>query len=136
MPLYVVDRSADIDQAEADLRRTLFAIVGGARPVVTPQQVRQAVVSTFNVDDDALTLAATEPKDFINFLPGSATTDRVFNVGAPLHALGFSVFFRRWTRVVHGQATVLPAFVELELHGIPAHAWSKSIAQQLLGRSC
>jgi hypothetical protein len=93
MPLYVVDRSTDIDQAEADLRRTLFAIVGGARPVVTPQQVRQAVVSTFNVDDDSLTLAAAEPEDFINFLPDSATTDRVFNVGAPLHAPGFSVFF-------------------------------------------
>jgi hypothetical protein len=37
-PLCVMDRSADIDQAEADLRRALFMIVGGARPMVTPSK--------------------------------------------------------------------------------------------------
>jgi hypothetical protein len=91
-------------------------------------------VSTFNTD--ALTIAAAEPEDFIIFLPDSATTDRVFNTGKPLHAPGFSVFFWHWTRVAHGQAAALPAFVELELRGIPAHAWSKSTAQWLLGCSC
>jgi hypothetical protein len=37
-PLCVMDHSADIDQAEADLRRALFMIVGGARPMVTPSK--------------------------------------------------------------------------------------------------
>jgi hypothetical protein len=79
---------------------------------------------------------ASEPEDFVVFLPDSPSTDRVFNGGALLHAPGFSLFFRRWTRVAHGQVAALPTFVHVELWGIPAHAWSKSTAQQLLGLAC
>jgi hypothetical protein len=77
-----------------------------------------------------------EPEDFIVYLPDSVTTDRVFNGGPPFHAPGFSLFFRRWTRVAHGQAAVLPSFIQVELRGIPVHAWRKDTMQQLLGKAC
>jgi hypothetical protein len=54
----------------------------------------------------------------------------------PLHALGFSLFFKRWTRVAHAHAASLPGFVEVEFRGIPAHAWELSTAQHLLASSC
>jgi hypothetical protein len=132
-PFYVLDRSTDIDQAEANLRRALFVIVSGAYPVVTPQHVRLVIASNFNIGADTLTVVVTEPEDFIAFLPDCATADRVYNAGAAMHDPGFSVFFQRWTRVAHGLAATLPTFVELEIRGIPAHAWSKSTTQQLLG---
>jgi hypothetical protein len=134
-PLCVVDRSAAIDQAEVALRCALFASVGGACPLVTPDQVRQAVAQNFSLAVESLEVAATEPEDFIVFLPDIATADWVFNGGAPLQALGFPLFFRQWTRVARGEAATLPTFIQVELHGIPAHAWGRSTAQQLLGGS-
>jgi hypothetical protein len=134
-PLYVIDRSAAIDQAEAALRCALFASVGGAHPLVTPDQVRQAVAQNFNLVVESLEVVVVKPEDFIVFLPDIATTDQVFNGGAPLQALGFPLFFRRWTRVARCEAAALPTFIQVELHGIPAHAWERSTAQQLLGSS-
>jgi hypothetical protein len=79
---------------------------------------------------------ASELEDFLIFLPDGHSTDMVFNGEAPLHALGFTLFFHRWTRVAHGHASVLLSFIHVELRGIPAHAWSKSTMQQLLGPAC
>jgi hypothetical protein len=132
----VTDRSVEIDQAEARLHGALFATVGGARPLVTPQQVMQAIAASFNVTPDNMSVAASELEDFLIFLPDDHSTDRVFNGGAPFHALGFTLFFRCWTRVEHSQAFALPTFIHVELRDIPAHAWSKSTVQQLLGPAC
>jgi hypothetical protein len=132
--LCVIDCSSEVDQAESSFRCALFATVGGARPLTTAQQVRQAIASSLNVGLESLEVAVAEPEDFIIFLPDSVTTDRVFNGGSPLHAPGFSVFLRRWTRVAHGQAAVLPSFIQVELRGIPVHVWSKATTQQLLGK--
>jgi hypothetical protein len=93
-PFYILERSADIDQAKADLRWGLFVIISGARPVVTPQQVRLAIALNFNIGVDTLTVAVIELEDFIAFLPECATADRVYNTGAAMHSPGFSVFFR------------------------------------------
>jgi hypothetical protein len=42
-PLCVIDHSVAVDQVEADLRYALFASVGGARPLVSADQVWQAI---------------------------------------------------------------------------------------------
>jgi hypothetical protein len=101
--------------------------------VVSPQQVQHAILSSFNVAPDSLSVMPTEPEDFVVFLPNSSSTDRVFNGGAPLHGPGFTLFFRHWTKVEHGHTSVLALFVHIELRGIPVHAWSRTTTQQLLG---
>jgi hypothetical protein len=131
--LCVVDRSTAIDQAEADLRRTLFDSVSGARSSVTPDQVRQTITWSFTVALEVVVVAATKLEDFIVFLPDIATADQVFNGSALLQASGFLLFFRQWTRVAHAKVAALLALVQVELRGIPAHLWRRSTAQQLLG---
>jgi hypothetical protein len=49
--------------------------VGGARPVVTTDQVRQAITHSFNVTLEAMVVTIAEPEDFIVFLPNIATTN-------------------------------------------------------------
>jgi hypothetical protein len=100
-PLCILERTVEMDRAEADLWCALFTIVGGARPLITVEQVRQAVALSFNIGLDSLEVAVAEPEDFIVFLPDIVTTDMVFNGGGPFHAPGFSLFFRRWTRMAH-----------------------------------
>jgi hypothetical protein len=41
-----------------------------------------------------------------------------------------------WTRFLHSTAASLPYAVEVELCGIPAHAWEVSTAEQLLDEFC
>jgi hypothetical protein len=76
-----------IDQAEVAL---CCASVGGARPLVTPDQVRQAVAQNFSLVMESLEVAVVEPEDFIVFLPDIAMADRVFNGVAPLRAFPYS----------------------------------------------
>jgi hypothetical protein len=135
-PLCIIDRSAAVVQAEADLCCALFASVGGARPLISADQVRQAIAHSFNIALETMVVAATEPEDFIVFFPGVATANRVFNGGAPFQAPGFPLFSRRWTKVTHTESAVLLSFVQVELRGIPTHVWWRSTAQQLLGGGC
>jgi hypothetical protein len=40
----------------------------------------------------------------------------------PLHGPGFSLLFKRWTRLVQAVAASLPVLIYVKLQGIPAHA--------------
>jgi hypothetical protein len=95
-----------------------------------------AVARSFNIDPASLGVTVAAPKDFLLFLLDSATADMVFNGGAPLHGPGFSLFFKRWTRLANAEAVTLPVSIDVELRGIPAHAWERSTAQHILGGSC
>jgi hypothetical protein len=48
-PLCVIDRTASIDRAEADLRRALLVTVGGNRPTVSKFQVLEEGSRVFNI---------------------------------------------------------------------------------------
>jgi hypothetical protein len=110
--------------------------VGGTHNAVLPQQVLNVVATTFNVDPTSMVISLAALEDFLLRLPDGATIDRVFNGGSPMHGPSFSLFFKRWTGLAQEEATALPSFVEVELHGVPAHAWEISTAQLLLGSSC
>jgi hypothetical protein len=56
--------------------------------------------------------------------------------GSPLHTPTFSLFFKRWTRLARADTAVLIVPVELELWGIPAHAWGLSTVQRVLSSTC
>jgi hypothetical protein len=101
--------------------------------VVAPQQVVEAVARGFSIDENSMAISRTASEDFLLRLPSLATADRVFNDGAPFQGPGFTLFFKRWTRLVGAEAAALPVSVEVEFRGIPAHAWERSTAQQLLG---
>jgi hypothetical protein len=131
-PLCVVHRLQSFDQAEAALWSALFMSIGGARPTVLPQQVLDMVAASFNVEPSSMAISLATPEDFLLSMPDSATADMVFNDGSPLHGSGFSLFFKRWTRLAHAEAAVLPTFIQVGLRGISAHAWERSTTQQLL----
>jgi hypothetical protein len=135
-PLYVIARTSNVDQAEADLQRALFVTVGGSCPPVAAQQVLEVVARCFNVEPSRMAIMATAPEDFLLVLPDRATADRVLNGSSPLHEPSFPLFFKRWTRLANAAATALPGAVDVELRCVPAHAWEESMAQQLLGGSC
>jgi hypothetical protein len=62
--------------------------------------------------------------------------DRVFNRVLPLLAPGFSLHFKRWTRLAMASNCTLPTPVTVELRDLPAHALDKLKAQNVLSDSC
>jgi hypothetical protein len=132
----IINRSTTIDLAEAALRRSLLITIGGTRPVVTSVQVLEAVAASFSINLASLAISRAAPEDFLLTLPDTGAADRVLNGGAPLHGPGFFLLFKRWTKLALTEVVVLPVSVDVELRGIPAHAWEVSTTQQILGSLC
>lgn len=135
-PTCVIDRSARIEQVENNLRRALLVTVGGNRPVFATEKVLEEVARVFNFDMAAMTIMPAAPDDFLLVLPDCDVAETVFNRGQPLHGLGVSLYIKWWSQLPHADGASLPAVIDLELHGIPAHAWEMSMAQHLLNGSC
>jgi hypothetical protein len=57
-------------------------------------------------------------------------------VGLPFHGPGFTLYVKRWSRLTHANGASLPALIDAERLGIPAHAWEMATAQTLLNGSC
>lgn len=76
------------------------------------------------------------PEDFILFLPDERTASRVLNDGNIFRGPQFDLVFKRWTRCANAAATSLPTLINVEIRGIPAHAWSRSTTDFLLRDSC
>jgi hypothetical protein len=120
-----------LERAEADLGRALLITVDGVRLVVSAQQVLDEVARKFDVNPSSMEIMKAAPEDFL-LLSDLRAADRVFNRGLPLCGSGFTLFFKRWTRLALASGAILPSTVEVELRGVPAHAWEKTVAQQLL----
>jgi len=60
----------------------------------------------------------------------------VLNGGRALVTLDLRLHVMRWTRFLYSSANSLPAAVEIDLKGIPAHAWDYKTAQLLLSDHC
>jgi hypothetical protein len=120
--LRIVDRSMAMGRVEAELSCAVLITVGGSRHLLLEQQVLVEVERLFGIVSSSTVIVKAAPKDFILVLPDRGATDRVFNGGRPLAGPGFSLFFKRWTRLVLASASALPTSVNVELRGVPAHA--------------
>ncbi|KAG2657383.1 hypothetical protein PVAP13_1KG180000 [Panicum virgatum] len=116
-PRRIIDRSASIVQREEDLSKAL-------------------VVSVFGdcLDGSASAISATIAARFE--LQNEAAATRVFNGGRPIVTNSHRLHVRRWSRFINAKAASLPVAVEVELRGIPAHAWELATAEALLNDFC
>ena len=62
--------------------------------------------------------------------------ERVLNGVRPIISPSFRLHVMHWTRFLRSTAATLPFAVDVELRGIPAHAWEMATAEQLLNDFC
>jgi hypothetical protein len=127
-PLYIIDRSAAVNQAEAELRCALLVIIGGTHPAVAPLQVVQAMARGFNIDEISMAVSWTTLKDFLLRLLSLAVAERVFNDGMPFQGPRFTLFFKWWTRRGGGGAPGLHRGRVLRHPGPCLGAFHRSVA--------
>jgi len=135
-PRRIIDRSASIIQQEGDLARALVVSVFGDCLDGSANAVLATIAGRFELQTSQLIIRRFGPTSFLVILPDEESAMRVFNGGRPLIAPSHRLHVRRWTRFINSTAASLPFAVEMELRGIPAHAWNLATAESLLNDFC
>ena len=132
----VLESSAEMAREGAALRKALVVTIVGTRPEVLGAEIIDEVARSFDVEVGAMSIHQAMPEDFILLLPDENATSKVFNGGRIFRGPQFDLMFKRWTRCANASAASVPALVNVEIRGIPAHAWSRSTSNPLLRDSC
>jgi len=131
-----VPRSTELQQGEDHLvANDLTVLVLGTRPSFAPWQVRRFIQDNFAVPPKDFTLHRHWPEDFLVIFRSSVVMQQVLDA-PPLANPDMVLRFCRWSRLSMSEGESMRFRVLLEIRGIPAHAWSASTAQVILGDAC
>uniref|UniRef100_A0A453HV93 DUF4283 domain-containing protein n=1 Tax=Aegilops tauschii subsp. strangulata TaxID=200361 RepID=A0A453HV93_AEGTS len=123
----------------ADLERRLqFAMVtyaAGAHHDITPGFVFGALGAIVGIEREWISVHSYRPEDFLIIFGRQEHRNRVAKRPFVEHR-GVRLYFRQWNRQAQAVHAVFEFKVSLVLEGIPAHAWERGIAEDLLGSSC
>jgi hypothetical protein len=120
---------------ELNLRRALLVTVTSTKPEVVGSEVLEEVAHCFSIKLEDMTIQSAKPEDFLLFLPNEETAIRVLNGGKVLRGPQLSLVFKRWSRFSHASSSIMSNLVDVEIIGIPVHAWCHSTAEFILGDS-
>ncbi|KAG2580079.1 hypothetical protein PVAP13_6NG254700 [Panicum virgatum] len=135
-PRRILDRTEAIRRREDELARALVVTIIGDLPVGVAELVRSSIAIRFEVEEELLRIHRWGPASFLLTLPSDELVDRIYNGGRPLITASVHLHFMRWTRFLNSTASNLPSAIEVEVRGIPAHAWELSTAELLLDEWC
>jgi len=135
-PRCIINRSNSISRREDELSRALVVSAFGNCLDSSAESIRATIAGRFEIEGDRLVLHHFGPSSFLLFLPDEEMATRVYNGGQPIIAASHRLHVRRWSRFLQSTASSLQSLVEVELRGIPAHAWEVGTAEQLLNRYC
>lgn len=133
--LCILHRTPDIDLNKQVLQRALVATVGGNRPLVSVDQVRDHICHCFGVLPDKFSVHLHQPEDFLLLFQNTPDMLRVLCDPTPA-STAFRLIFKLWRRQSHASYYPLEHTVRLDISGIPAHLWLLSTAQTVVGSSC
>lgn len=105
----------------------------GSQGRVSLDAVVEAIVFRFDVAAESFKIRRYDDAVFIALMADEATASRMAtNNGLPSSSAPVRIHCRRWSRQAFATGAVLPALVDIELRGIPAHTWEVSTAENLL----
>lgn len=130
-PRRVIRRSDVISQREDRLAgRALIVSVIADDPNGLTEHIVPAIARRFEIEETLLSIINFGPARFLLISPDEASATRILNDGRPLSVPAGRLHFMRWTRFFQSSAAVLSTPVEIELRGIPAHAWEPETVSQ------
>jgi len=136
-PRHVIQRSSVIAQREEELAgRALVISVVADNPGGLFDSILPAIAQRFEIEERLLSLLPLGPASLLLISPDELSASRIFNDGRPLIISTGRLHVKRWSRFLFSVAGNLPSAMEIELRGIPAHAWDVDTASQLLSDCC
>ncbi|CAN6231513.1 unnamed protein product [Urochloa humidicola] len=133
-PPCIIDWSAQLTRAEADLRRrAVFVTVAGNIAGLAMDDIKMVVANSFVLNPESLEFRRScHEHTFIMFMEDEDTIARVTNAGPTPGPGDLQLHCRRWTRQAFAEGVALPVLTNIEFRGVPAHAWEMSSAESLL----
>uniref|UniRef100_A0ACD5ZZ12 Uncharacterized protein n=1 Tax=Avena sativa TaxID=4498 RepID=A0ACD5ZZ12_AVESA len=133
-PRVILSRTVEMAEAEDVLRLAMVASITGTRPRVAISAVERLLCSHFKLHPDDFTVHLHHPEDFLLTFHSKTAYDCIAGDHF-LNDANFCLSVRPWCKLAHAKLGRMDYHVELELRGIPAHAWHVSTAEHLLGGS-
>ncbi|OEL36275.1 hypothetical protein BAE44_0002706 [Dichanthelium oligosanthes] len=121
---------------EDDLRRGLIVTCIGDRGEAPMQDISGLLAQRFGIAEESMELRRLSESELLLLLPDEVTAVRVFDGGRPVVSPSLRLHLARWTRLFRSAGAALPQAVDVELRGIPAHAWDVETAALLLDECC
>lgn len=131
-PRRIMDRSTSIARREDELAQALVVTVFGNCLDESADAVLATIAQRAEIELDRLSIRHFGPASFLIILPAEDVAVRVFNDGRPIVTPSHRLYVRRWSRFLDSTAGSLDVAIEIELRGVPAHAWELSTAELLL----
>ncbi|GJN12792.1 hypothetical protein PR202_ga31104 [Eleusine coracana subsp. coracana] len=125
-PRRIIDRSFKIARAEEVLCNTLAVIIVGDVATVPVDLLVAEITRRFALLDNSLAFHRVSSNEGLLVLAQMN----------PCQVPPLSLHFKRWSRFMKATGVALLSLVEVELEGIPAHAWELETAEHLLDEWC
>ncbi|CAN6317868.1 unnamed protein product [Urochloa humidicola] len=120
---------------EAGLRFALVGLVANPSLTISAADAARDIAAVVDFGDDVVTVKPFHPDNFLVICGRQDTQDRILSAH-PIPLAGTSLLLRPWTCLVNADSLTLYAQVQLELVGIPPHAWTLTTVRKLLAPYC
>jgi len=130
-----IDRSEAIAAEEARLRLALIGQVSNITEAVGYLDVLRFIVGYTGVAEGDLSVKFYHHGSFLVLCSTQLVRDRIL-AASPIPLASTFLSLRPWTRLVNAEQDMLFYKVEIEVDGIPAHAWDLDTASKLLAPQC
>ncbi|ONM53304.1 hypothetical protein ZEAMMB73_Zm00001d019585 [Zea mays] len=127
----VIDWSVQMSIAEDNLKTVVVITVVCSRDI-SANEVVSVLAPRLEMEEGGLVLRQLSQSSFLAVLPNRVQLDTLVDRFPIIREENFMLSSRRWTRFGGAGGNSLKHLVELELRGLPVHAWETSVVQQLI----
>jgi hypothetical protein len=119
-------------RAEDDLQKAVVITFISDRERVPVEEIAELIAPRLELEERSLIIRQYSESSFILFLPSCDMVEMLVGNWPFLRAATFTITCRKWSRFLNSRGAVLPTLLDIELQGIPIHAWETKIVEQLL----
>ncbi|ONL93616.1 hypothetical protein ZEAMMB73_Zm00001d027657 [Zea mays] len=127
----VIDWSVQMSIAEDNLNTAAVITVVCSRDI-SANEIVSVLAPRLEMEEGGLVLRQLSQSSFLAVLPSRAQLDTLVDSFPIIREENSMLSSRRWTRFGGAGGNSLKHLVELELRGLPVHAWETSVVQQLI----
>jgi hypothetical protein len=120
-----------MSRAEEDLATAVVIMVFGNLDVVSANDIAASLASRLEVDEGSLVIRQLSAS-FLLMLLSDRLVQQLCGRWSVVRANSFSLSCKRWSRLMNSSGSTLPQLLEVELDGIPVHAWEVPTVESLL----
>jgi hypothetical protein len=132
VPPCILGWSHHMTRADDDLQYAVMVTAISDRSSVRVSEIVDLLAPRLEMEASSLVLRRVSASNYLLVLPCRDKVEELAGRWATLRAGSFSVVCKKWSRLMESRGALLPVLINVELQGIPIHAWETSTVDHLL----